>query len=137
MSSAILELRAAIVAALKADATLAALGDPALAGRIYARPRAPAVLPYVSFGLVLEDAWDTDGMRGSETEIELSVWSRAGGPVEAERIAARIRAVLHEASLTLATQTLVLGRFAGGRTLEDPDGETTRAVLAFRYLTQP
>lgn len=129
------ELKVAIIAALKADAVLAALGSPALGGRIYNRPRPRVVFPYVSLGRGTMTPRDTKTSLGGEVTIQIDTWSRSGGDVEAEQITGRIYELLHEQPLTLATQHFVEGRLQLSMTMDDPDGETTHGVQRFTFLT--
>lgn len=132
-----LEIQKAIIAALKGDGALSAVGSPALAGRVYDRPRAGVTFPYLSVSPGSMQPFDTQGMRGAEVEPVVHVWSRSGGRVEALAIARGVTAVLHEQPLTLDTQTQVLGRLElSPPPIDDPDGQTTHVVLRFRYLTQ-
>src|SRR4051812_241898 len=96
-----LELQAAIVAALNADATLQGLvGNPP---RIY--QQAPGdgawTLAYVTIGEAQNVPDLAECIDGSEIFVTLHVFSRGKGYEEAKRIVAAIEAALHDASLTL------------------------------------
>lgn len=129
------ELKRAILAVLKTDATLTAMGLPPLASRIYQRPRKPVTFPYVSVGRGTMTPLDTKDSRGAEVTFQIDTWSRSGGSVEAEDIGARIYELLHEQPLTLATQHFIEGRLQLSMTMDDPDGETTHGVQRFTFLT--
>lgn len=134
---ALLELQAGVVATLTGDAALNALGAPPLAGRIYDRAPQGVAFPYVSVQATRAEPWDTDGMRGAESDLQVDVWSRSEGRIEAIRIAGRIAALLHLTDMALATQVAVLGRLDFSAITVGPDAMTTRALLRFTYLTQP
>ena len=91
MSDPALAVQKALVGALKADPTLAAL----VAGRIYDQPPAAAQMPYVSTGedQVVPDRAD-GGYEGSDITVTIHAWSRATGFPEVKQIAAAIRIVL-------------------------------------------
>lgn len=135
--SATLPLIRAVVAALEADATLAGLGSPALAARIYSGPPQGVVFPYLAVWSPSRQPWEADGWTGAETVIEVDAWSRAGGPIEAQEIADRVAAVLHRATLTVDGQALVYLVHDFTRALADPDGQTTRAAAQFTAVTHP
>lgn len=132
-----IEVQAGIVAALNADAALAAIGDPALAGRVYNRPPDAAVHPFVTVRPLQMEPWDTDGGFGAEIEMQIDTWSQARpGDLEAHRIAARIHTLLHDATVTLETQALVNIRLVLSVVRPDQDQHTTRIIQRFRVVTQ-
>ena len=139
MIDASLELQAAIVARLKADAAVRALiGD-----RVYDNvPRNPdgkvdaARFPYVSFGpeQVLPDGWDCQ--ESSEIFIQIDAWSRAVGFPEVKKIANAVRRALHDADLLLSENALVSLEFESRQVMRDPDGKTSHAALTFRAVVE-
>lgn len=79
-----------------------------------------------------------DCIDGTETFLQLDVWSRTTGMVEAKRIAGQVRSLLHEAEdLALDGHLLQLLRVESTQYLRDPDGITKHAAMTFRALTQP
>jgi hypothetical protein len=135
MSDPSLALQAAVVAALKADATLTGL----VGQRIYDRVPAGASFPYVALGSdeVLDDGYDIDCGDGYEIFSALHVWSRAVGQVEMKRIAGACRDALHDAALTVTGFSLIDFKHRQTRYLDDPDGATRHAVVGFRALIDP
>ena len=133
-----LEMQAAIVARLKADAPLRALiGD-----RVYdhvprtADGKVNAVYPYVSFGpeQVLADGWDCQ--ESSEIVLQIDAWSRAVGFPEVKKIAEAVRRALHEEDLQLSVNALVSLEFENRRVMRDPDGATSHAAMTFRAIVE-
>jgi hypothetical protein len=130
MSDSTLEIIKAWVAALKADAGVAAL----VGARVYDQPPQDPGYPNVTFGPLTGEPWDTDGNLGWEASIQIDIWSRAPGKPEAARIMAAIKAVLHRSSITMDTQTNYLTMLELNRIL-DWDGATRHGVQRFRVLT--
>jgi hypothetical protein len=106
-------------------------------GRVYDQAPLDAVYPYVTIGegQVLPDL--ADCYDGSESFLDIHVWSRAVGFPEAKRIADQVRGALHDADLILDGHSLELLHFQDARALRDPDGLTSHVAMTFRALTQP
>ncbi|CAL8981546.1 hypothetical protein RHODGE_RHODGE_02829 [Rhodoplanes serenus] len=132
-ADATLPLQAAIIAALKGDAAVAAI----VSGRIYDRPPPEAVKPYVSFGVVQALPETADEYDGAEITVQLDVWSAKPTTVEAKRIGAAIRAALHGADLAITGHRLVSIEIEQARYITEPDGLTQHAVLIFTARTEP
>jgi hypothetical protein len=130
MTDSTLEIQKAFVAALKADATLAAL----VGTRIYDEPPQNPAYPNVTFGPVTADAWDSDGTLGWEAFVQIDAWSEKPGKPEVSRIMAAIKTVLHRSTLTLDTQTVCLALLDFSSILPW-DGGTRHGVQRFRVLT--
>jgi hypothetical protein len=135
MSGASWALQSAVFAALSADAALEALiGDPA---RVFdAVPPLP-VFPYVVIGDDAETNWDTATDAGSEHSLEIHIWSRQPGHKEAKEIADAVRSALNDAPLSPEGHRLIAIRYLDCTFAREPDGETYRATLAFRAVTEP
>lgn len=129
MSDAILNLRAAIQARLEADAELAALIGP---GSIHDEAPRAARGVYIVHGDVEALDWSTGSDRGCEQDVGLTVWAgETGSSRRALEAAARIVAVLDEASPTLSGQRLVNLRWRSSRLARD--GATGLAFVAIRF----
>lgn len=125
------ELQKAVVAALGANAGVAALvGD-----RIYDRVPQATLFPHISIGDVIGADFGAQGLQGTDAIMRIDVWSRAIGKIEARRIMAAVVAALHQTDLTLDAGTFVLGRWVGSRDMLDPDGQTTHGIVEFHFLT--
>ena len=135
MSESSWALQEAVYAELSASADLqSVLGDPP---RLYdAVPRA-ALFPYAVIGDGQQNDWSTATEQGSEHILMIQVWSRGQGHREAKQIAETIRAALDGAALAISGQTLIDLRFQSADYARQGDGETWRAALKFRAVTEP
>jgi hypothetical protein len=134
MTAASVALRAAIVAALGADAPLTSLLGGA---KIYDQPPASAAFPYVTLGESRVSDYSTGDAPGEEHAVTLHGWSRQGGHKEAHSIAGALLQALDDAPLTLADHTLVNFRFAVADVRRESDGRTYHALVRFRAVTEP
>lgn len=134
MTSASSALRASVHAALANDSSLTALLGGA---KIYDEVPRAAAFPYVTFGDSRATALAADGEAMEEHLIVLHAWSRQGGRYEAHIIAGALLAALDDAPLTLAGHHLVNMRFSVADIRREPDGQTYRALVRFRAVTEP
>jgi hypothetical protein len=110
------------------------VGDPP---RLFdAVPRSSA-FPYIVVGEDGESNWDTATEAGSEHSLAIHVWSRGGGRKEIKLAAEAVRDCLDGASLALTGHTLIDLRFLSAAFVRETDGETFRAVVRFRAVTEP
>lgn len=130
MSDPSLELQGAIVTALKSNAAVAAL----VADRVYDRVPETALYPLIQIGNFTVNDDGADCIDGTEIFADLHIWSRTVGQVEAKRITAAVRSVLHDTTLSLSGFRMIDMRSDTTRVFADPDGETTHAVMTFRTL---
>lgn len=131
MSDSSLPVQAAIVAALEADAGVAAL----VGARIYDRVPEATVFPYVSLGPETGDPFDAAAMSGWDATIQIDTWSRKGGRVEAKTIMAAISARLHRGALNVTGHALVFLLLEFQTVLDGGDGETVHGVQRFGFRT--
>lgn len=127
MSSPSLDLQAAIVSRLKADAAVTAL----IAGRVYDAVPQNAEFPYVSLGPVDELSDDADCVDGFDISLQVDCWSRAVGAPEAKNLSNAVRLALKGLTLPPAANPLVYFRHRQTVISRDPDGLTTRARMEF------
>lgn len=120
-------LQQAVFAALTADPAIHAL----IADRIFDAVPRGATFPYLVIGEGGETAVAPD--EGEHT-LSIHIWSRGGGHREVKTIAAAVRTALENA--TLAVAGLIDLRFLSADYARGSDGETTRAVLRFKALTE-
>lgn len=78
-----------------------------------------------------------DCMDGTETFLQVDVWSQTAGMVEVKRIAGQVRGVLQDAELALDGHVLQQLLVDSTSYLRDPDGKIKHAAMTFRALTQP
>lgn len=102
------------------------------APRIYDRVPPTFTLPYINLG-ELQVIDDTHCEAAWEAFVTTHVWSEAVGKQEAERIADAVGAAL-DTELEIAGFRCVHFEHRDTRTLTEPDGLTTHAVLTHRYL---
>lgn len=124
-----LALQKAIIAALR--------GATDAAGNVFDTVPEGDAFPRVTVGDGQSIADLADCYDGTETNLQIDVWSRAVGWPEAKRIASAVRETLHDADLTLDGHHLELLQFEGAQFLRDPDGITRHVAMTFRALTQP
>jgi hypothetical protein len=128
--SALLALQHAMTAAIKGSAGVqAVLGNPA---RIYDQVPAMPSFPYASFGPFQALDNGDQCLNGAEIFVQVDVWSRAVGRVEALTIAA-VLAPLLDADLTITGHEVVVHELEGLTTQTGADGLTTQAILRLRY----
>lgn len=134
MASPDLELQGAVVARLKADATVSAL----ISGRVYDQPPTPVTYPYFSIGETQFLRDDATCIKGGRVYLTMHAWSQAVGYPEAKRIADAVTDSLHQAPITLATNHLISISHRQTRVFRDADGLTSHAVIEFvAYVEKP
>ncbi|HEX3653729.1 MAG TPA: DUF3168 domain-containing protein [Rhizomicrobium sp.] len=135
MSSVSFSLQQAIFAALSGSIDLQALiGDPP---RLFDFVPPDSAFPYVVLGGGSEADWSTATEEGTEHAIQIDVWSRETGHKQAKQIAEVIRATLNNAALTVSGAVLIDIRHLSTDFSREPDGQTFRARLTFRAVTEP
>jgi hypothetical protein len=133
MSGAALTLQKAVYAALIDDAELEDLIGGA---KVFDKAPRNAEAPYVHLWEMTARDWSTATEAGMEVRFAVVVWSRQAGRSEALAISERVRAVLHEAALTVEGFRLVNLRHLATDTarVEKPEGR--RAVVRFRAVVE-
>ncbi|MEJ8573124.1 DUF3168 domain-containing protein [Microbaculum marinum] len=130
--SAALALQAALFAALKADAPLAALVGTA----VYDGAPQDGGFPHVTLAdLASLDHSDTGG-DGEEHFATFLVWSRDGGRRQALEILGAMTAVLDEAALSLTGHSLIDLRVERTEARRQSDGRTWRGLMRLRAVTE-
>jgi hypothetical protein len=125
-----LPLQAAIVKALKEDATLVGL----IAGRVYDRVPTNPIAPYITVG----DAQIVDDsnacMSLAEYAVQIDCWSEAVGYPEVKRIGAAAAKTLND-KLPVTGGAVIIPRVGIGYGRER-DNLTSRGVIRARYQIQ-
>ena len=135
MSSASWALQQAVFAALSvSDGIKEIVGDPP---RVFDAVPRGAAFPYVVVGEGSERNWDTATDAGGEHSLPIHIWSRTGGHKEIKLTAQAVRDCLDGESLALDGHTLVDLRFLSADFARETDGETFRALVRFRAVTEP
>lgn len=133
-NEALLAVQKALVATAQASVLVKAeLGETV---RLHDRVPTSPVFPYASFGPF--DALDaSDGCHdGAEVFVQVDVWSRAVGRVEALRIAAVLSAVF-DTALAVTDHEVIVHELLGVSSQTGRDGLTTQAILRLRYELAP
>lgn len=124
-------LMKAMFARLVGDAELVALvGADGVRDRLLARGKMPCIV----FGEI--DSREEDGESLQVHLITLEVWSLAEGRREAQVIAERVRALLHDAALVLERAVLVSLLHNGTRTRREAKTKFQLAEMRFRAVTE-
>lgn len=138
MSDRSIELYGALSTALRGSAALTATLGGTL--KVYTRKAPPNIdPPYVVIGdETARDYGASDG-DGQEHTVTLHVWAIDIGPDTALKKALQImrdvRAVLHDADLSLSGGALVNLRQEFKETFADPDGVSEHGVQRYRAVT--
>lgn len=111
-----LRLRQTVVQRLRADADLTAVGDPAIADRIYGR-RTPATLawPFIRVNLALEGPL----RKGTTVRVTVHSFSKTQFDDECEAMNAAIQASLEDAVLQLGTSTKAFFSWLSSQVMPD------------------
>jgi len=134
MIGPIIALRAAIVACLRADATLTSLlGGP----QIYEDVPRTAVSPFVTFGDISAKDWSTSTETGVEQVMTLNIWSKQTFMRSTLNVADRINVLLQDAHLTLTGHNLITLHLTNIDSKYEDAGRWLRTSLRFRAVTEP
>jgi hypothetical protein len=135
MASPVNPLKVALVSRLRANSSLEAIVGNRIYDRVLSNP-APS-FPYLRYD-VSDAVADDVGEAGCNTRrwvvnVDVHVWSRAVGRVEADNVAGLVRACL-DAITSVTGFKLRYNQFRQVRTLDDPDGVTTHAIVSSEFL---
>lgn len=126
-----LALQAALVAALKANAGVAAL----VGARVYDEPPALVAFPYVRIGEIIINPVVTDGKKAFEATFGIEAYSRpVSGRVEATRIADAVMVALEDTAPSLVGFTVAWLFFQTYAVSRMADGESYAANIAFEAM---
>lgn len=125
-------LRAALIAALKADAGVAAAFDGD-AVRVYDVAPVNAGEAYIVVARIDVTGDPADCMDGADVQVQLDIWSlpTVRGFAQADAIAAAAGEALATTDLTLAGYRVVTAYEASALSL--PDGERAHVVVSLNY----
>ena len=134
------ELRIAIVAALKAYAPLAALlaADPldATAAAVFDHVPQDATFPYEVVGEANGVDHDTDDTNGWDAEVVIHVFSRFRGNEEVERIQRETDDALNRAEPAIVDARIVTLHRVSVNDVLDDDGLTRHGIHRFRAIIE-
>lgn len=133
MSLAALGLRQAIHALLSADAALLAMTG---AGKLLDRPAQGTALPFILHGLARTEDYSTATEAGEEHFLSLDIWTDTGGQKRGLEIAARIHALVDNASLNPPGVVLVSLSYLGTRCRREARSRAIVCEVQFRAVTE-
>jgi hypothetical protein len=90
--------------------------------------------PLVVLGEDTTVDFSTKDLVGSETTINIDIFSRYRGSKETKNIMDRIHTLLHDSSLTVSGVNLINLRFEFSDVIRDPDGITRHGIMRFRAI---
>mgnify|MGYP003639776546 FL=1 len=90
--------------------------------------------PYVQLGEDTAIDYGTKDQTGSEVSVNVDVWSRYRGSLEAKNIMDRVHTLLHDSSLSVTGSNFINMRFEFSDIIRDPDGITRHGVMRFRAI---
>jgi hypothetical protein len=128
-----LALQKGLRTALAADAGVSAI----VSTRIYDEPPQNVTFPYVRFGDISPDAFDTDSTEGAIVDIGIEAHSRsASGRVEAVQIIEAIKNALHrnENAVTVSGFSLIELIFQTYSVTRDAEGRGYTAVISLQAM---
>jgi len=124
-------LQKAVYQALTGDA-----GLMALVTGVFDRPPQGTLFPYITIGESTSSDWSSATTTGMEQNITLHAWSREGGRMQAASIMEKMHTILHDASLSVEGQALVMIRFAASSITLGNDGYTYQGMMRFTALLE-
>jgi hypothetical protein len=111
----------------------AIIGNPP---RLYDHVPPGAVLPYVAFGAMTAQPFDTKTETGFEQIVTLNIWSRYRGAKETHDILQVIYDTLHRRNLTVSGVVFLSCEFHSVDITGLDDGLTTHAAVRYEVITQ-
>ena len=90
--------------------------------------------PFVTLGDDGAIDYSTVDLVGSQTALNIHVWSQSYGSRETKDIMDRIHTLLHDASISVTGYNLINNRFEFSDVLRDPDGITRHGVMRLRAV---
>ena len=134
MTDAFFNVQDAMFDALAASTEVQGLlGNPP---RVYDHVPPGAAFPYVTFGALTVQPYDTKTEIGFEQIVTLDVWSRYRGSKEAKDILQALYDALHRASLSVSGEVFLSCEFTGADITPEPDGLTYSGKARFDVMTQ-
>lgn len=129
MDDPTLELQAAIVLALR--------GNTLAGAAVYDRVPAAAGYPRITIGPAQGLADNADCIEGTESFLQVDIWSDAVGFPQVKTIAGQVRSLLNGTTPDLDFHRVILLEWRDTQYLNDPNGLVKHAAMTFRALTEP
>lgn len=125
-------VQTAVYSAVSNDAAISALVTGVYAD--VPQPTEPdddSIFPYVTIGQDIASPWDSKTYFGTETTVQIDVWSRSNNYIEAKQISELILAALHHQPLIITGADHTMTVHQNTTVSIDPDGHTKRAMMMF------
>ena len=129
MSIGQFQLQTAIYAALNVSAI-----TTTLACGVYDEVTEGNTYPFISLGEETTIDFSTKTSVGSETTINIHIWSQYKGSKQTKEIMDKVHDLLHDINLTVTGFNLINLRFEFSDIMRDTDGVTRHGVIRFRAI---
>ena len=129
MSIGQFQLQTAIYAALNVSAI-----TTTLACGVYDEVTEGNTYPFISLGEETTIDFSTKTSVGSETTINIHIWSQYKGSKQTKEIMDKVHDLLHDINLTVTGFNLINLRFEFSDIMRDTDGVTRHGVMRFRAI---
>jgi len=90
--------------------------------------------PFITLGEETTIDYSTKTATGSETTINIHIWSQYKGSKQTKQIMDKVHDLLHDIDLTVTGFNLINLRFEYSDIMRDPDGITRHGVMRFRAI---
>ena len=117
---------------LRAEAVVTSL----IGSRVYDRVPEGPTFPYVSFGAYDFVSDESDCIDAGEHTLQIDVWSRSVGRVQAKQITDAVRRSLHGLDADMGAFGLVEMRADFAQVIGDPDGLTSHGIVTVTAMIE-
>tara|TARA_B110000858_G_C17460243_1_gene318087 strand:- start:112 stop:510 length:399 start_codon:yes stop_codon:yes gene_type:complete len=90
--------------------------------------------PFITLGEETTIDYGTKTETGSETTINIHIWSQYKGSKQTKEIMDKVHDLLHDSNLSVTGFNLINLRFEYSDIMRDPDGITRHGVMRFRAI---
>ena len=90
--------------------------------------------PFITLGEETTIDYGTKTETGSETTINIHIWSQYKGSKQTKEIMDKVHDLLHDSNLSVTGFNLINLRFEFSDIMRDPDGITRHGVMRFRAI---
>ena len=130
MSTGQFALQTAVYSTLSSDTNLTST----LGAGVYDDVPQGSAYPFVQIGDDSTMDYSTKDVSGSETTLNLHVWSQNHGSKQAKDIMDRVHTLLHDTNLTVTGFNFINNRMEFSDIIRDPDGITRHGIMRFRTI---
>lgn len=96
--------------------------------------RTPKSYPYVVIGDGSDREFDCDDATGTDSEVQIDIWSRYRGRKEVKQLMGSIHTALHRQSLSVEGADFGFMTWEFSDDFLEPDGLTRHGVMRFRVV---